>query len=142
MTLPRQTLCKAERINSKIKIDRLFSGGSKSLLAFPIRAVYTTNDKTSETTPPVSILVSVSKRHFKHAVKRNRTKRQIREAYRRNKHILWQSLEGTGKSIDVAFIWLSNNLEPSEFVEKKMVNLLQRIAEKQEPIIENNESAQ
>lgn len=35
-----------------------------------------------------SILISVSKRRFKRAVKRNRVKRQIREAYRVNKHEL------------------------------------------------------
>ena len=130
MTLPRHTLRKAERINSKITIDRLFTGGSKSMLAFPVRAVYSITEQTSAPCPPAAILVSVSKRHFKHAVKRNRVKRQIREAYRLNKHILWQAVEGSGKHIDVAFIWLSDTIETSEVVHRKVVNLLQRIAEK------------
>ena len=34
------TLGKKERLNSKTLIERLFSGGSKSFPAFPLRVVY------------------------------------------------------------------------------------------------------
>ena len=64
----------------------MFEGGvSKSFSIFPIRVVYMPVEQGEA---PVSILISVSKRRFKRAVKRNRVKRQIREAYRKNKELL------------------------------------------------------
>ena len=71
------TLCKAERLNSKILIGKMFEGGvSKSFSIFPIRVVYMPVEQGEA---PASILISVSKRRFKRAVKRNRVKRQIRD---------------------------------------------------------------
>ena len=59
----------------------MFEGGvSKSFSIFPIRVVYMPVEQGEA---PASILISVSKRRFKRAVKRNRVKRQIREAYRK-----------------------------------------------------------
>ena len=79
------TLGKEERINSRLLIEKLFGGGgSRAMSAFPIRMVYMFGDDNS--LPPAAMMVSVSKRRFKHAVDRNRVKRQIREAYRKNKH--------------------------------------------------------
>ena len=123
---------KSERLNSKRLIDALFSGGNKSLSAYPLRVVYMPLDK--EQADPVAILVSVSKRHFKRAVQRNRVKRQIREAYRKNKHVLWSVLEKSGvaggyNGMILAFIWQSDKLLVSSQVESKMKNLLFRISE-------------
>ena len=87
----RFTLCKEERICSKLLIDKLFNGGnSHSMVAFPLRVVYVIKDRNEAqdaTIPQTKILVSVPKKHFKRAVKRNRVKRQVREAYRKNKYI-------------------------------------------------------
>ena len=80
------TLRKAERLNSKILIGKMFEGGhSKSFSIFPIRVVYMPVEQGEV---PATILISVSKRRFKRAVKRNRVKRQIREVYRKNKQPL------------------------------------------------------
>ena len=79
---------------------------------------------------PVSILVSVSKRRFKRAVKRNRVKRQIREAYRKNKHGLLQTLQDEGRQLAVAFIYLSDRLVDSLEIEERMKVALARITEK------------
>ena len=70
-------------------------------------------------------MVSVSKRYFKRAVKRNRIKRQLREAYRLQKELL-QPLEG---GLEIAFIWTSDEVLPTEKVFQKMQNILQRIHE-------------
>ena len=72
----------------------------------------------------MKVLVSVSKRHFKHAVDRNRAKRQMREAYRLNKQILSTP---EGLALHLAFIWLSDMPLPSEQVHKKMKALLKSI---------------
>ena len=69
------TLHKTERLDKKKVIDKMFSGGARSFSVFPLRVVYL---PVEELEAPVSILVSVSKRRFKRAVKRNRVKRQRR----------------------------------------------------------------
>lgn len=122
------TLCKAERQNKRSVIGKLFESGGKSISAFPLRVVYMPIGKDSEY--PVNILVSVPKRLFKRAVKRNRVKRQIREAYRLNKDILLQALTDQPHGMVLAFIWLDKELHPSEEVSRRVKSLLHRIAEK------------
>ena len=124
------TLCKAERLNSKILIGKMFEGGvSKSFSIFPIRVVYMPVEQGEAS---ASILISVSKRRFKRAVKRNRVKRQIREAYRKNKGPLWQVLQEKGLGLTIAFIYLSDELCRTEEIEEKVKVLLARIAERLE----------
>ena len=124
-----RALRKAERLCSNSLITKLFEAGSgsKSLTAYPLRAVYRLIEQTeTETEAKTSILISVPKRQFKHAVDRNRVKRQVREAYRRNKeHIRLPE----GKKANVAFIWLDNKHYPSGIVTAKVKTLLQRITE-------------
>ena len=126
----KYTLNKSERLDSKKLIERLFAGGNKSFPAFPLRVVYMPLTP-EENVADASILISVPKKRFKHAVKRNRVKRQVREAYRHNKHILLEALktkESHNKMI-LAFIWLDNKLYSTEQVEYKVKKLLTHIAE-------------
>ena len=133
----RNTFNKSERLCSKILIDKLFKGGSKSFSAYPIRAVFQVMERENQT--PVSILISVPKRHFKHAVDRNRVKRQLREAYRTHKYIVWDALNCDinaklhPQHLAIAFLWLSNEQIDSAKVEHKMTTLLHRIAESLTP---------
>ena len=83
-----------------------------------------------ESLPTISLLISVPKKKFKRAVKRNRVKRQIREAYRKNKFILKDVLEKENKKAAIAFIWLGNELCDSSEIESKVIKLLQLTAEK------------
>ena len=126
----KYTLNKSERLDSKKLIERLFAGENKSFPAFPLRVVYMPLTP-EENVADASILISVPKKRFKHAVKRNRVKRQVREAYRHNKHILLEALkakESPNKMI-LAFIWLDNKLYSTEQVEYKVKKLLTHIAE-------------
>ena len=122
------TLSKRERIVSRKLIELLFSkGSSRSTSAFPLRIVFMEKAR-EESEEPVQILVSVSKRHFKRAVKRNRVKRQIREAYRHHKTILTGRI-ADDKSIAIAFIWLADELFESQQVERCVKRLLGKVAE-------------
>ena len=121
----RNSFPKSERLCSRKLIEALFAGGNRALSAFPLRVVY---DTYSSETTEVQVLVSVSKRHFKHAVDRERTKRQIREAWRLNRDILVNALPN-GTKLNIAFIWLSDELQPSELIHRKMKNLLHRCSE-------------
>ena len=111
------TLKKNERICSFKLIEQIFSGKtSHSLAAYPLRAVFQPVEDGNK------ILISVPKRHFKHAVDRNRIKRQVREAYRKNKSVL------AGKSVAIAFIWMSDRMLTSEEVTNRIVSLLNKIS--------------
>lgn len=122
------TFPKAEHLCLKKDIDALFMPGSSSMTMFPIRTTYLMKDYTGHG-PKVKVLISVSKRKFKHAVDRNRAKRQIREAYRLQKHLLLESLP-EGMALDVAFIWLSGKPVSSSLVHTRMNSTLKRLGEK------------
>ena len=88
----------------------------------------------AETPVPVSVMVSVSKRHFKRAVKRNRVKRQIREAYRLHKHLLDDALDKLpDQHLMVAFLWLSDRQYATAEVERNVKHLLIRMSERLAP---------
>jgi ribonuclease P protein component len=128
---------KKEKLVSRKLIDRLFvGGGSKSMSCFPLRLVFMVLDHNDEAmenngsnteVADAQMLVSVPKRCFKHAVDRNRVKRQVREAYRRHRD-LYEIPEG--KYLAMAFIWLDHQHHDSAEVEEKVVGLLRRLGEK------------
>ena len=123
-------LGKRERLSGHKQIDALFGGGSQSVTVYPIRTVYRLS-ACSEGQPPVRLLVSVPKRHFKHAVDRNRVKRQLREAYRLQKQMLHEAMQAhEGQELLLAFIWLSNQHEETARIMRRTGTLLQRISER------------
>lgn len=120
-------LRKPERLSRKKIIEKMFAGGSRSFSIFPLRVVWL---PVEELDVPASLLVSVSKRRFKRAVKRNRVKRQIREAYRLNKQPLLEALAEKDLRLALAFIYLSDELTDSAVIAEKMKIALARIVEK------------
>ena len=136
-----QTLPKTERLYHKKLIDSLFGGGkSRSMTAFPLRLVYmplaTANgsETAADQVPVSAMLVSVPKRNLHRANKRNRVKRQVREAYRRHKDIL------DGHAFALAFIWLDVKLWTSAEVEQRVVSLLNRVMEKRSQELNTKEA--
>lgn len=121
------TFRKAEHLCRQRDIDALFSAGSHSMTAYPLRMVY--RAATNGSRPPVQVLLSVAKRRLHHAVDRNRAKRQLREAYRRHKHLLIDSLP-EGAAWHVAFIWLAEGPADSAHIDSRMQSLLHRLAER------------
>ena len=128
------SLGKEERMSSMKLIEKLFQGGhSRSMTVFPLRLVYMKYEREGAC-PPAKMLVSVPKRCFKRAVKRNRVKRQMREAYRRHKYILWDAMaknDDNQNAMALAFIWLDDKLYDSTAVEHSVKLLLERVAEKE-----------
>ncbi|MDO4958638.1 MAG: ribonuclease P protein component [Prevotellaceae bacterium] len=128
---------KKEKLVSRKLIDHLFvGGGSKSMSCFPLRLVFMVLDRedealenkgSNEEIADAQMLISVPKRCFKHAVDRNRVKRQVREAYRHHRD-LFELPEG--KYLAMAFIWLDHQHHDSAEVEAKVTNLLRRMGEK------------
>lgn len=125
------TLSKEERVCSKKLLDQLFDrGGKRSMVVFPLRAVYLVLDD-QEQGAPVQIMVSVPKRLLHHAVDRNRVKRQIREAYRKNKMSLVEIVgEQQGRKLAVAFVWIDSKKHDSKTVESSVCRLIEKIKER------------
>lgn len=111
-------LPKQERLSLKSDIALLFGEG-RYISADGMKCCY----RTGNGLPFNRILVSVSKRFFKRAVKRNLLKRRIREAYRLNKSLL--ELSG-GQGCDIALIYSSKDVKDSESVARTVSQLLQK----------------
>lgn len=122
------TLGKEERVAGRTLVESLFKGGgSRSMSYYPLRVVYRLVDRQQA---PVRILVSVPKRSLKRAVWRNRVKRQVREAYRLQKHLLDAVMEGLpDKTLALSFIWHDDKIPPSREVAHRVRRLLIRIGE-------------
>jgi ribonuclease P protein component len=120
------TLSKDERLYHQKAIEALFAGGNPSFPVYPLRVVYRTVDEG----PTASILISVPKKRFKRAIKRNRVKRQVREAFRLQKQLLVEPLQAQGLHVQIAFIWLDPHLHTSEEVHAKVRRLLLHIVDK------------
>ena len=133
MATTKYILPKEERIKSRTLIDMLFAGGkSRSMVAFPLRVVYMVKEREN-LEPQTQMLVSVPKRCFKRAVKRNRVKRQVREAYRHSRQILIDRLNSHDefdRSVVMAFIWLDDKLHETDAVSSKVTSLMTRVSEK------------
>ena len=117
-------LPKNEKLCSRTAIDRLFSEGH-AFIVYPLRVVYRIDDSLS--TPP-QFFINVPKRNFKRAVKRVYLRRRIREAYRLHKHILAEPLSQQKRTIHLAFLYLDKSLNDFHFIEKKMIESLERLA--------------
>ena len=124
-----EALPKRERMVSRKLIDSLFGGGSSSsVAAYPLRAVYMTQER-AQGESPVQILISVPKKRFRHAVDRNRVKRQVREAYRQCKQPLCEAV-ADDQCLLLAFVWIADELMPSATVADRIQKLVKRITEK------------
>ena len=116
---------KEEKIVGENRIDSLFNEG-KSFVAFPLRVVFLKTELSLSS--PISVLVSVPKKRIKSAVKRNRIKRQVREAYRLNKHFLEVVAQSTEQHLDIAFVFVKDGLVEYSIIEKGMRKGLTEIA--------------
>ncbi len=120
----KATLGKNERLKSKTEIELLFSEG-KSIAKYPVRLVYRKTSFNDEV--PVKVSVSVSKRHFKSAVDRNRIKRLMRECYRKNKYIV----PNTTHQFTFMFLYSGKEMTEYRIIESKIKGILQKFVERE-----------
>ena len=117
----------AERIKSKIVLEELYQKG-ESLNHFPFRLKFMRHNFEDGT--KVKIAISVPKRNVRKAVKRNRLKRQIKEAYRLNKSSLLSQFEAEAKGLALFLIYTGKQDQDYHFIEAKLIELLKKLQSK------------
>lgn len=118
MPLPeRHTFTKAERLCGKNDIDLLLKKGRYWRVSDAFRVCWLKKEEQ-----PSRILISVPKKIFRRAVKRNRVKRLVRESYRLNKGILSEA------SYDIQFVYTASELPLYGSVLSDVVRALEHIA--------------
>ncbi len=115
------TFPKSERLCSKLDIEALFThGDARRSGGFMVKYLRV---HTGEHVGLPKILISVPKRFQKHAVDRNRTKRLIREVYRKHK-VEYLSASNINA---LAIIYASPKVPDYTFVEEHLPKLLEKI---------------
>ena len=119
------TLGKEERLCGERVISNLFENGRTFFLS-PYKAVWI--KITDSCSFPSRFAISVSKRRFKRAVKRNLIKRRTREIFRTNKQILNTAVTDGGQ-VHLMVIYTSDKLLPLTELEASMKKILHHIAQ-------------
>lgn len=125
----KEGLPKSQRIYLKKAVQTLFEEG-KGFSLYPFRVVVHLYDAESQEVALPRMLVSVSKKRFHHAIKRNRVKRLIRECWRKNKSELMKLCKEHNKTLDVAFVYNATVILKYGEIEEKMKKVVERLAEK------------
>ena len=112
------TLSKSERLCGKKAVAELMEHG-KGGVAGCLRYRFLPGEGAEVS----RILVSVPKRFFKRAVKRNLLKRRIRESYRLQKELL-------PVPVDIAFLYQSREVLPFADIYAAMTGVLQAVSSK------------
>nr|WP_298996198.1 ribonuclease P protein component [uncultured Allomuricauda sp.] len=113
------TFSKKEKLKGKKAFEVLFSEG-KTLKVYPLQLRYLPMDFGDES--KVKVAVVTPKRKFKKAFQRNRVKRLLREAFRANKSLVFNNIEG---NFALLFLYIGHTMPTFSEVEAAVRELLQ-----------------
>ena len=118
------TLGKNERLKSRKLINELFEKGQKwQSKSFGVRYLFTGERSPGQ---ELQVGVTVSTRLFPRAVQRNRIKRLLREAWRRNKPGLREKMRDRGRLL-VFFIYTAPGIKEFSILEKEMQVIIHKL---------------
>lgn len=109
---------KSEKLRLKRDIEKLYDSGKTKYFP-PLSVKYLKFEESGENLCGVS----VPKRKFKKAVDRNRIKRQMRETYRLNKHLI----KSETCYFHMMFVYSTSEKLAYQEIEKAMIALLKQL---------------
>jgi ribonuclease P protein component len=119
-----ETFRKSERLCSKKSISELFEKG-RSFYSPGFQVIWMT--VLSDIPFPAQAAISVSKKTFRRAVKRNLVKRRIREIYRREKHRLYEFLNKENRKVIFIMIFKGDAIPDYQTTEIIVKSCLERL---------------
>ena len=104
---------KRDKLCGQLRIQHLYQTGNK-LVAWPLRMTYLPSTSTQ-------VLIWAPKSLFKHAVDRNRLRRQMREA--------WRLADKPAAHYQLAINYIDKQMQPYSVIEKAMHKLIRKLDE-------------
>jgi len=121
----KQGFTKNERLCSLKLIEGLFNDG-KVVFNYPFRIIW--KQHTLETGFPAQVAITVPKRNFRKAVHRNLLKRRIREAFRKQKELLYAPLSARGVTIIFMIQYTGKEMLEYNPIEEATAGALHKLA--------------
>ncbi len=121
--MPSFTFKKEERLKSRKIIGSLFKEG-KSFSMFPLRLVWKSIDAAQKS--PIQFTVSVPKRSFPKAVHRNQIRRKIREAYRLQKHLLYEAIAEDDQQYVMMFLFIGKKAMTYQEIDRAVNKVIKK----------------
>ena len=115
---------KKERLCSRLQLEQLLTL-KQSVFSYPLKCYFQFLPVAGASSVS-KMAVSVPKKLEKTAVGRNRIKRWVREAYRLNKHLLYNTSE-SGAVVNMLFVCVGKEKLSYSVIEKAVVEILHAI---------------
>jgi ribonuclease P protein component len=122
------TLGREERLKSNLSIQELLKHG-RTVSLFPLK-IYWNFSSDPHQKYPVRAAMSVPKRKYRRAVDRNLMKRRLKEAYRLNKYMLYDTLDQHQQKIQLIILLLSDEFIPYKQLEQGMREIFRKLVNK------------
>ena len=123
MDIAEKKFHKEERLCSQKTINLLFENGNV-LYTGVLKVVWKINNNNIS---EAKAAFSAPKKAFKLAVTRNLLKRRMREAYRNNKHLLYNHIFEKNISVSLFFILRVDNIPSYKTIEKSVIEALNKL---------------
>ncbi len=121
----KNTLGKSYKLCHQRVIEALYEKDAKKNKQFPFAVQFMLTELSSNS--PFQIVLSAPKRRFRDANQRNRIKRLMRECVRLQKHDLENYLIEHNKQLAMFLVYIDNQEQSIEFLEKKTKQLFSKI---------------
>lgn len=136
----RFTLQAVERLKLRKQIETLFQTG-EAFSVFPLRVVYHYLPERGEAEPsPVRAGFSIPKKRLRKAVQRNRVRRLLKEAWRLQKHALYELVPPTAQ-LHCFLIYTGNDQFTFPDAEKTVKKVIGRLVKIVTPTPDSNNDA-
>ncbi len=123
MSVKQFSYRKKEKLKSRKQLERIFTKG-KNFTIFPVKVFFMFDEEQNYI---LKTGVGVSKKNFKKAVERNRIKRLLREAYRREKPILLNCLAKNKKQVALFFLYIDKSLPDFNLIQDKIQQAIKKL---------------